>query len=176
MANKVADREQRELTATAHHEAGHAIAALHERIPFQFVTVVPTSGTLGRVELFCPPTLVSDVKAGNVPRKRLESEILVSLCGPEAERRFIGEHNHQGANSDLRWSVDLLAMHAGSDDEVRAWIALMQIRAAGFVEGYWEEIASLADALIERKTMKRTHVRKLLASRGVGVVVSKGGR
>lgn len=67
----------------AHHEAGHAVAAYILWRSIEYVTIIPNEESYGhvrrRVELFS--------------RRKLIEEIIISLSGPAAEVKLVGETN-----------------------------------------------------------------------------------
>jgi ATP-dependent Zn protease len=153
------------LAAVAHHEAGHAIASFRRKRGIRHVTIVPAADYAGRVAHYKAPASFQAIDEGRLSNAQVEDRVLISLAGPEAERKFSGRYDHAGASSDHDWVVDLLMKHSGSAEEVNAWSKLMHLRARGFVEHHWEDIEAVAAALLERRTIKGSDVKRILQQR-----------
>jgi plasmid stabilization system protein ParE len=93
-------------TATAFHEAGHAVMALALGRPVQRVSVRPNHQYLGQCRfgkgVFRPS------------EDWLEREILISLGGMAAEAIHTGDYARGAAERDLRYVRDLAARRAGA--------------------------------------------------------------
>ncbi|MDX1965663.1 MAG: hypothetical protein SFV23_00705 [Planctomycetaceae bacterium] len=99
-----------EETATAYHEAGHAVLALALGRPVQRVTIEPNELRLGHCQLrkgtFRPS------------QDALETEILILLGGLAAEAKHTGEYGWGGAARDLRAVRAFTSLRGGSDRQV----------------------------------------------------------
>jgi ATP-dependent Zn protease len=102
------------LEATAHHEAGHAVAALHHELKFTYVTIIPDEkeGSLGHIRYRgLSKKLVEGLEFGlQTPRQceLIESHVINSFVGGEAEARFRdNRHNYDGAKSDRQGAIEL---------------------------------------------------------------------
>jgi plasmid stabilization system protein ParE len=93
-------------TATAYHEAGHAVMALALGRPVQRVSVRPNHQYLGQCQfgkgVFRPS------------EDWLEREILISLGGMAAEAIHTGDYARDAAARDLRYVRDLAVRRAGA--------------------------------------------------------------
>jgi plasmid stabilization system protein ParE len=93
-------------TATAYHEAGHAVMALALGRPVQRVSVRPNHQYLGQCQfgkgVFRPS------------EDWLEREILISLGGMAAEAIHTGNYAREAAERDLRYVHDLAMRRAGA--------------------------------------------------------------
>src|SRR4051794_10336577 len=92
-------------TATAYHEAGHAVVALALGRPVQGVSVLPNRDRLGLCEfrkgVFRPS------------EDWVEREILIALGGIAAEAIHTGTYAWDEAERDLRYVRDLAEQRAG---------------------------------------------------------------
>lgn len=65
-------RSQRRLIAAAFHEAGHAVAAYHIRVPFRRIAIANKAKELGWLELWLTPQATADgivdVRTANATR------------------------------------------------------------------------------------------------------------
>ena len=161
-------RRQQSLKAsrvTAYHEAGHAVAAIVHRIPFDKVTIVSTDEYLGGVFAQDPSWFRPDLNNADFrTRSFLERRVIGILAGPEAERRHTGRRGRVGAQGDYKNAVDLASYITGSFAETEAYLRWLTIRAEGFV-AYglsWHSITMLAEALLERETVSSRAVRLII--------------
>jgi hypothetical protein len=79
------------LEDTAHHEAGHAVAAVEFRKRFRYVTIEPGDGSLGHVmfqksNASFKPDIFVDLRT----RVLCEHSAIISLAGPSAGAHFCG--------------------------------------------------------------------------------------
>jgi ATP-dependent Zn protease len=153
------------LRRVAYHEAGHVAVALRERISIRDVTIIPGEGYLGLARNHHPPSFLRAAEFGDLSSRHVESFALVCLAGGAAEKRFYGRYDHIGAATDYEAAADMLSRHAGSAEEVSAWLKLQGVRARQVVELEWETIELIAQALLERKTLTAFAVRTLLKKR-----------
>jgi hypothetical protein len=144
------------------HEAGHAVAAVHHVVAFEYVTVVPNGSCNGHVKM-CLEHDDSD------------ADLIVSLAGPAVDKKW--------------WPYSSLLQRFGyheiSETRGRAEVSqdhfnFLQWLAKKFVEEFGHEIEMLAAALIERETLTSDEVRNLLAKtyylndRGVAGICADG--
>ena len=92
--------------ATAHHEAGHAVAALALGRPVHRVSIRADRERLGACHFG---------KAVFRPSEDwLEREILIALAGLAAEARFTGDYAWDGAARDRQYVAELTLERAGN--------------------------------------------------------------
>ncbi len=140
--------------ATAHHEAGHAVVALMLGIRFRHVTIESNATSLGHVRMRAwDKRSRPDVSMPPATRVRLERDILISLAGPEAERRFTGRRNHVGAGSDYEQAADKASYIAPSERSCIAYLKWLQVCADELVELHWDAISALALELLDRRRL-----------------------
>jgi ATP-dependent Zn protease len=106
--------ERVSLTATAYHEAGHAVMALMLGRQIQKVSITPANLQTGGRRLG-----ICEMKKGRLkqPKDWLEDEVLILLAGMVAEARFTGEYCPRGAAQDLNAARHLLQTRAGSETQ-----------------------------------------------------------
>ncbi len=147
-----------QLTATAYHEAGHAVMALSLGRPIQKVTILPGRSQWGDARLgFC------EIKKGRTKASKnlLEDEVLILLAGIVAEAGVTGRYCAEGATEDLR-AVDRLLK--GRESSV-SQIQRVHRRLLGKTEhllgddGNWRAVQLIADELIQKRTLSGRAVR-----------------
>ena len=130
-------------TATAYHEAGHAVLALALGRPVQRVSILPNQLRLGACEF----------KKGSFKptHDAIETEILILLGGLAAEARRMGEYAWSGASADLRVVRGLTAMRAGSARQVARLERRMLDKAEYLLDqpGHWEAVTRIAEELLK---------------------------
>ncbi|MBE55038.1 MAG: hypothetical protein CL479_00455, partial [Acidobacteria bacterium] len=88
--------EQRQLQATAHHEAGHAVAALHYELKFRYVTIISDEqqGSLGHVKFRrVDKGIYERSEFGALTDRRrmdVERHVITMFTAGAAEARFRG--------------------------------------------------------------------------------------
>lgn len=93
------------LTATAYHEAGHAVMALSLERAVQKVTIKPGRSEFGQSRLGVCQIGKAKPKAS---RNLLEDDVLILFAGMVAESQFTGHYCQRGAAEDLRLIERLL--------------------------------------------------------------------
>jgi hypothetical protein len=106
------------LRATAFHEAGHAVAYMHEHVPFSTVSIAPTEDTFGHVG---HRNILYGCKTEwqNNPHHRLRMERMVrtALAGPAAHRRFSPKgYRHNYGEDDRQFAFELIQFFVGDEE------------------------------------------------------------
>ena len=156
------------LQSTAHHEAGHAVAANTCSIATRKLSIIPKDGSHGR---FTPGPYIIGIKKLEfcevTPRvqRTLENRALISLAGPAAERRF----NPKGyrriyGKGDYDHACMMLERASHSDSELKTYFRLIEIRAEKLVENplQWLQIQGVAKALLERGELSGKMVKEVI--------------
>jgi len=154
-------RTERQRRAVAYHEAGHAVMRLHLGRRLVRVTIKPKGDSLGH--MLQPKTKIDIQWFGEDWRTRrwAETEIMVSMAGPEAEKRLTGRRNNAGAVSDGE-NVANVAMKAEGDGELAtAFIRWLELKVAACLASpaVWVQVEAVAAALLERETLSGEEVR-----------------
>jgi hypothetical protein len=92
-----------ESKATAVHEAGHAVAGYLLRRPFSKVSIGGSGDEAGYVTFEPLDVLMNDeldVESDPEIIRYLDREIIILLAGPEAESRYAGRYDFEGAARD----------------------------------------------------------------------------
>jgi hypothetical protein len=150
------------IARVAIHEAGHAVVGWRSKMRITRVTIVPTADALGSATHHRTPAFLEKIGEGRLSNERVEAVVQTLLAGPEAERKFCGRYDHQGASADYDGAHDYIIRHVGSDDEGKAWVKLCRIRTRARIAFLWDEIVAVAEALEERKTVKGSDLPKII--------------
>jgi hypothetical protein len=149
-----------QLKATAYHEAGHAVAAWRLGIALgrKGVTIVPdeAAGTGGSSAHrgIIDPSIEYDTSDRN--RIRAEKTVQSFLAGEVAQRRYNPRsvRNHHGY-FDRHEAINTLSYFTNEEEELRAWLKLLRIRAECMFRNpdVWRAVERLGAALMERRTI-----------------------
>ncbi len=131
------------------HEAGHAIGAIKLGVRFTRVSI-----DFGSDE--GPILLIS-----RFDRSDADSFAVVCWCGGLAEDRLLGTDEPCGDCDDRQAAVDRLATVYRARELERALIRC-RLLARSLVRRHTWEIGIVADALVERETLRPSDVRALL--------------
>lgn len=161
-------RRTRREVATAHHEAGHAVAGWHLDLPVHRVSIVPNEDSLGRVlrgkRL---ASLAAKAQLGSLSRADrcyVQDSLVAGAAGPEAARRYTGRYSHVGAHGDYKTFADIATGVLGYEDDVfSSFSRFVRGYARQLVDVHWDEIASVAAALVEMRELSGTALRDVLA-------------
>jgi hypothetical protein len=160
--------EKHDPLATAHHEAGHAVASiLWFHRAFKRVSVVEDDDSWGHVEQPLPGTWFRpDIEVDGRVRRRIEKEVMILWAGPLCEERLTGRFNEALADSDLRTMEHLASYVTGAAEETAAYIEWLRLRTLGEMHRpgwyFWPCVDALAEALIEQKTFGYRKARELV--------------
>ena len=165
----------RQLTATAYHEAGHAVAAywLGMRIGQVSILPDPDEGTLGRCATRLPKWFDPEIESDPRTREWIRKEVLVLLAGKQAERLFTKRDNHIGARNDVVHADQLAGylrtgLHHMSDDGVRAYLSWLTIEARALVNNPWnrDAIEAVARELLAKTNLRPSQVKEIIIRSG----------
>lgn len=153
------------LTATAYHEAGHAVAAWWFDLPFEKASVIEDEDTLGRVN-FTPPgnDFRPDIEVDARTQRRIEHTIVVALAGPLAGEKFSGATNETIAANDWETVIGLAEYVCGSPEQTEAYVEWLRVRASDLIEHplFCARVERVADALVRDKELSARELRDLL--------------
>lgn len=160
------NKRQKQLAATAYHEAGHAIMAWYLNRKIKSVSILKNEDSLGRTnykgwKAKIDTNEVSEERA----RPYIEKAILVGLAGEVAEHIYTGRHNWRGSSGDYDAALRLamLLIH-DLEDELPAYIKWLRLRARNILQvaSHWHALKTLAEALLERKEMSGAEARETI--------------
>jgi len=150
--------KQLELQATAHHEAGHVVAALHNGLKFVYVTIISDEqqGSFGHVKIRgVDKSIYERFKFGALTDRRrmdVERHVVTMLTAGAAEARFRGRRDYVGAGKDREDAAELArSWRAGADLVLlKKYLDYTQEVAMCFVADNrnWKNICAVAAALL----------------------------
>ena len=142
-------------TATAYHEAGHAVIALVLGRPVQRVSIQPNQLRLGQCEL----------KKGTFrpSQDALETEILILLGGLAAEARHTGQDGWGGASHELRGVRNLSRMRAATLKQVERLERRLLDKTEHLLNqpANWQAVKLIAEELLKQTTISGRAARHL---------------
>jgi len=149
----VGKQQSNQLTATAYHEAGHAIVCHKLGFRVVRVTIVPTTSSVGHCTHENMLRRVH-LEYGNYGRLRLEKTIMVCLAGQIAQRLWRPRSvRHYHSHSDFRQAADL-ALHINcSETAASAYLEWLSVRTKEIVGSSWRVIQAMATDLLEHGTI-----------------------
>jgi plasmid stabilization system protein ParE len=133
-------------SATAYHEAGHAVIALALDRPVHRVSVLPNRERLGQCEFRKGVTRPSD--------DWIEREVLIALAGLAAEARHTGTYGFEEADRDLRY-VRRLILQRSSPRQAERLERRMLSKVEHLLadEGHWRAVVAIAAELLKLGTI-----------------------
>ncbi|OWZ31309.1 ATP-dependent metalloprotease [Cryptococcus neoformans] len=185
--------------ATAYHEGGHALVALHTpgAMPLHKVTIMPRGQALGIT--FQLPEQDKD----SYTRREFNAMIDVALGGRAAEEMIFGHDNvTSGCSSDLQRATDVatrmirnygfsdkvgLVAHGDEESvylsskkkdeiesEIRSFLDQSMTRTENLLKSHEDELHRLADALIEYETLSLDEVKQVLEGKRLNRPTTEG--
>ena len=138
-ATKSRERKPKALANTAHHEAGHAVAALLFRLPVKLVSIVPEEAFAGFVRF--GDTRGRNAAAGLLNGAsfdglaRVLKELIVLLAGMEAQRHYCPQSCRKfHVSSDHAQALDYsLSFCGGNKQEAEFFLRWLCKRAENLV-------------------------------------------
>lgn len=151
-ANDQPDPASAQLTATAYHEAGHAVMALSLGRLIQKVTIQPGRSQFGETRLG-----VCEFRKGRskASRSLRQDEVLILFAGMVAEARFTGQYCQSGATQDLLAIKRLLQDRATSESQAGRLQRRLLDKTEHLLrdEGHVRAIELIAGELIQNTTI-----------------------
>ena len=151
----------KQLASTAHHEAGHAVAAFHFDLNPSSISISTDfdDDSFGRHSRL---TGLQDIDPGvenptPVQQRQVETNVFVCCTGAWAQKRFFpkGFIREYHAESDEEVAFRFLGQLESDQGILTAYYRLIDLRARKFVqnESHWEAISYLAGCLLEQPKM-----------------------
>ncbi len=106
-SDAVSEVARQQLTATAFHEAGHAVMAWSLGFLIQKVTIAPGKSQFGPARLGACELRKGRTKTSH---DQVEDQALILIAGMVAEARFTGHYCQRGAGQDLM-GIERLLQH-----------------------------------------------------------------
>jgi hypothetical protein len=164
-SNKVA---QTRIHATAFDEAGHAVMAYLQRVPFKQISIVADADSLGHVALGAWPDWANPESSEYRARAAFDwflRRARVDLAGQIAETRYLGKRPSLGMHLDNRAAVDA-ALHlcTGVEETANALLKWLYLDTRDRLTSplVWPAAEGIASALIERQTLGGRAARALI--------------
>jgi hypothetical protein len=160
-------RNRKGETATAYHEAGHAVTAYFLRLSMgrDGATIVPDhkDRTLGSAHILLD--LEQNPEYSNSPgvRARIEDHAVMCMAGDAAERKFNPKRKF-GGWGDIQTASAMASYVSSSAEVIQARLHLAKMRAKDIVDCRWDFIEVLAATLMENKTLKPGEVKQVFSS------------
>ena len=158
-------RTSRSLRATAFHEAGHAVAAVKERVRLRSLSIEPDEDSAGRISHANPlQNARLDIDTSYINRMRMERLVRVSLAGPAAQQRFARSSWRRFHGSDDYKQALRLLYRFADGKALSAYFNLLQAWTESFLyrPGVWAQVSAVASALLKKKTLSAREVRPLM--------------
>jgi hypothetical protein len=157
MADASARRTKSADLATAHHEAGHAVAAWQRKglKAVRDISIEPRENYAGfsRSESLLKRR-DPELDSTGATRDRLEDQIIVCLSGKVAQQRFNRHSVRDYHSRSDRQGAILLAGYVGGEGQLlEAYLRWMNLRTEAFVSWFWPAVADLAETLVDRRRM-----------------------
>lgn len=165
-------RSKSAQTASAYHEAGHAVIAYMFGYKPQAATIIPTIDTAGSVSHPNPLRGIRlDIDGSDRARLRVEKAIIICLAGPLAQRH----HNRRSwrsyhGQSDYELINELALRICGSAEQASAFLKWLEIVAHDLVKMHWRQITKVAMALLERTRLSADELRVTIVGHADGII------
>ena len=141
-------------SATAYHEAGHAVVALALDRPVHRVSAVPGRELVGKCEFGKGVSRPTD--------DWVEREILIALAGMAAEAQHTGAYDRVAAGRDLRF-VRRLAVQRAGDRQAERLERRLLAKTENLLadDGHWRAVELIAAELLKHGTISGRAARHL---------------
>ena len=149
---------KRALTATAWHEAGHAVMAVSMGRSIEKVTISPARLQTGGSRLG-----ICKIQKGRSKRSndRLEEDVMILLAGMVAESRVTGRYCADGAAQDLAFVERLLSDRARNERQLERLTRRILDKTEHVLteEAHAKAIKLIAEELVRKVTISGRAVR-----------------
>ncbi|MEZ6128744.1 MAG: hypothetical protein R3C59_08680 [Planctomycetaceae bacterium] len=158
---------QESQTATAYHEAGHAVMAFVVGRPVEKVTICPAQLQTGGFRLGACKVQKGRSRAS---KDALEDEVLILLAGMVAESQFTDRYCAAGAAQDLRAVRRLLANRASSERQIDRLAGRMLDKTQHVLNDPVNRraVTLVARQLLDKETISGRAVRQLFQEASAG--------
>lgn len=159
MANRIDDDPKK--TATAFHEAGHAVMAELLGRPIEKVTILPAKLNVGGARLGACKIQKGRKKAS---KDAIEDEVLILLSGMVAESHYTNKYSQIGAAQDLMMVRRQLMNRAQSEKKLERLTSRLLHKTEHLLaeDTNRRAIKLIAQELLERETISGRTVRHFL--------------
>jgi ATP-dependent Zn protease len=152
---------------TAFHEAGHVVIAVHLGLEIGPVTIVPVKGSgpgegfLGCSEVNNP--LLSWRRGDGRKRPLMERYVVALFAGCAAEGVLRGEEQMVDGDDEVkasRWLAEMAPRRCGTfgSPVFEQYVRKLKRRTIRLVKYHFAEIRTIAELLLERKTLRRYEI------------------
>lgn len=143
------------LAATAHHEAGHAIAAILRAVRFDYVTVEINDNSAGHLRFLVSPRGVE---------RSFHARGIVAMAGEAALRRFNPRSIRRYHGAGDREAVSTYAFEncGGSPAVAAMMVRLWDLQARELIEKWWPQVDQLAAVLLDRQRLSEAECKAVL--------------
>ncbi len=148
------------VTATAYHEAGHAVMAFLVGRPVEKVTISPAHLQTGGMRLGACKVQKGRTKAS---QDSVEDQVLILLAGMVAERQVTQRYCLGGADQDLRVAQRVLANRAPTERQMEKLMRRLLDKTEHVLSDAVnrQAIQLIAAELVEKETISGRAVRHL---------------
>jgi ATP-dependent Zn protease len=152
--------------STAYHEAGHAVAHIFLHLPFKKVSIRPDGETSGHC-MSNGQRYLKGVDYDLTPAKqdRIFRNVQTMFAGHYAQKRFNRKSVRRWhSQTDYHNAVGLL-FYISEPPAINRLIRWLECRTQMLIETRWQQIETVARALLERETLTSDEVRELIFGR-----------
>jgi ATP-dependent Zn protease len=153
---------------TAHHEAGHAVAAVILRKQFRYVTIgfaVLSDGrrTFGHMAWVPKGSFCPELDSEKRTRFICERSAIIHFAGPIAGARFLGRKRWgEGCTHDLDWAAKMINHISRTRNESRANRKRLREQAEMLVSDHSIAIQAVACELLAKRRLSYQEVRRIM--------------
>jgi hypothetical protein len=156
---------QRKRSATAYHEAGHAVVAITLGYPVRSMTIAPNNCQDGSIDFASPLEGGLCKERLQQERSRMEDAALIALSGPIAQQRYCCNSFLQDGETDHELAIWLsLAIGGGSRLIADFFLRYAFALAASLVDSDWNLIEHFAKALLSETRLNAVQILRIVST------------
>lgn len=133
--------DEKYMWSTAFHEAGHAVAAYVLEVPFESISITPTSTSSGRLVI-------------EISKVLPEQRAIICYAGGDAGMRVAGQFGDAGgqdADLNIAWDASQHVPDGGQSAENFRFNCM--VKSQTIVKDWWPAITALANELVGSPTL-----------------------